>query len=99
MKQERLYGMDDRVVDVLFKLFKLMKPGSLDELDHLLKKLTNPDPCSKPQTALKELFMSLMSLCQVSSYCTVGHEAFMVEFSTAATTIIYVFDGHRKNNK
>ena len=56
VKQERVYGMDDRVVDILYKLLKMMKPGSLEEQDHLLKRLTTPDPCSKPQTALKELF-------------------------------------------
>ena len=56
IEQERVYGLDDRCVDILFKLLKTMKPGSLEEQDHLLKRLTTPDPCSKPQAALKGLY-------------------------------------------
>ena len=42
-------------MDVLFKLFKLRKPGSLDEMDQLHKQLTSPNPCSKSPEALNEL--------------------------------------------
>eukprot|EP00959_Pyramimonas_sp_CCMP1952_P183069 3828081-Pyramimonas_sp.AAC.1 len=53
--QEKTYGIDHRVVDVLFSLFKLMQPGSLDEQDHLHKQLTSPNTCRDPAAALKEL--------------------------------------------
>ena len=53
--QERVYGIDARVVDVLYSLLKLLQPGSMDEQDHLQKVMTSPNPCSQPEAALKEL--------------------------------------------
>ena len=53
--QEKVYGVDSRVVEVIFALLKLLQPGSLDEKDHLLKQLTSPNPCREPAAALKEL--------------------------------------------
>ena len=56
--QARVYGVEEGVVDALFKLiklFKLLNPGSLDEMDQLHKQLTSPNPCSKPQAVLSEL--------------------------------------------
>ena len=53
--QERVYGVDARVVEVLFHLMKLLQPGSMDEQDHLHKILTSPNPCRDPAAALREL--------------------------------------------
>lgn len=53
--QERLYGADPRVVEVIFHLLKIMQPGSMDEQDHVHKILTSPNPCREPAAALKEL--------------------------------------------
>ena len=55
VQQERVYGMNDRVVDILYKLHKLFKPGSLEEQDQLRRQLTSPNACSRPQAALSEL--------------------------------------------
>ena len=53
--QEKVYGVDTRVVEVIYHLLKLLQPGSLDEQDHLQKLLTSPNPCREPAAALKEL--------------------------------------------
>ena len=53
--QEKVYGVDARVVDVIYHLLKLMQPGSMDEQDQLQKSLTSPNPCREPAAALKEL--------------------------------------------
>ena len=53
--QGRVYGIDARVVDVIYSLLKLLQPGSMDEQDHLQKMMTSPNPCSQPEAALKEL--------------------------------------------
>jgi hypothetical protein len=53
--QEKTYGVDASVADVLFHLLKLLQPGSMDEQDHIHKVLTSPNPCRDPTAALREL--------------------------------------------
>ena len=53
--QEKVCGIDARVVEVMFKLLILLQPGSLDEQDHLLRQPASPNPCREPSAALKEL--------------------------------------------
>ena len=53
--QEMTYGVEVRVVDLLFRLLCLVQPGSLDEQDQLHKQLCSPNPCKEPAAALKEL--------------------------------------------
>ena len=53
--QEQTYGVEVRVVDLIFKLLVMMQPGSLDEQDHLEQQLCSPNPCKDAAAALKEL--------------------------------------------
>ena len=41
--------------DVLYLLLKVCSPGAADEKSAVLKQLTDPAPCSKPESALNEL--------------------------------------------
>ena len=53
--QERVSGVNPRVVNVIFQLMKIMQPGSMDEQDQIQKIPTSPNPCREPAAALKEL--------------------------------------------
>ena len=60
--QEKTYGINHRVMDVLFLLFKMAQPGSLEEQDNLHHQLVSPNPCREPSAALKELRRWLVAM-------------------------------------
>ena len=53
--QEKVYGIEATVTEVMFKLLKQFQPGSMDEQDSLERLLKSPNPCRDPQAALREL--------------------------------------------
>merc|ERR1711920_110346 len=55
IRQESLGGVRKRTVDMLFLLFQQQGPGTLDEIDYVLRRLRSPNPCKDPGAALAEL--------------------------------------------
>ena len=53
--QRGVQGVRDEVQDILFLVLKLCCPGAADEKAAVLKLLTDPQPCSRADTALNEL--------------------------------------------
>ena len=55
LTERGMQGLKDEVQDILFLILKTCRPGAADEKSAVLKQLTNPTPCSKPESALNEL--------------------------------------------
>ena len=66
----RSWGTPIRVVDLIFKLLQLIKPGSLEEKDTMLKQLNSPNPCVQPTSASKELrrWFTALERCAALGY-------------------------------
>ena len=55
LTQRGIQGIRDEVQDILFLLLKTCCPGAADEKAAILRALTDPAPCSKPESALNEM--------------------------------------------
>eukprot|EP00959_Pyramimonas_sp_CCMP1952_P304898 6381430-Pyramimonas_sp.AAC.1 len=55
LTQRGVQGICDETQDILYLVLKTCCPGAAGEKSAVLKQLTNPTPCSKPESALAEL--------------------------------------------